>query len=307
MSKLASISSNPTIREYAQGAAQDMTSAIADFLAPTVEVATSTGQYKSYDEKHRFSIPDTRRALGGEATKIGFNASDLTYNCAHHALDFPVDYLEEQESAELENVFTEAADMAAEVGALSHEKNVIDTALVALGAASSLSVGSTDDLIDQLDQNILTVIKTAGYGGLMGVGVLFGANAYRLFKNHASVKSRFVAGGKSKFAVPNLDDISEMLISKAQARVSLLAYDTEPEGKAADLDFLMGDDVIVFAKKESPTRRDPSFMKTFRLRGQWMKPGSYELPDGRGQAAKFDWSADVKVTNSAAGIRRSIS
>jgi hypothetical protein len=47
-------------------------------------------------------------------------------------------------------------------------------------------------------------------------------------------------------------------------------------------------------------------MKTFRLRGQYMVPGSYMRDDGRVEVAKFDWSEDVKVCNATACIRLNI-
>jgi hypothetical protein len=89
MSRLASISSNPILREFAQGAAQDAIMPVADFLAPTVPVATSVGRYKKYTEKNRFRIPQTLRTLGGRATELRFEAQDQTYNCKPHALDYP--------------------------------------------------------------------------------------------------------------------------------------------------------------------------------------------------------------------------
>jgi hypothetical protein len=306
MSKLASISSSPTLREYSQGAAQSMTSAVADFIAGTVPVATSTGYYKKYTAKHRFRIPDTRRALGGTATRVGFSASDETFNCAPHALDFPVDNLEKLESADLENIFQEGADMIAEVASLAHEKTVIDKAIEAVGAGTALSIGANDDIIKQLDQDILAVIKAAKFGGLMGVGVLVGAGAWAIIKNHASVRNRFVAGGKQQFANLNINQLGELLIAQSKCAVSLLCYDTAPEGLPEDIEFILDGDVLVFARRDQPTRRDPSFMKTFRLRGQFMVPGSYQTEDGRGEVAKFDWSEDVQVTNAAAAIRRTV-
>jgi len=65
--------------------------------------------------------------------------------------------------------------------------------------------------------------------------------------------------------------------------------------------------VLVFARLANPTRRDPSFMKTFRLNGQFMVPGSYMREDNRVEVAKFDWSEDIQVTNSAAAVRLNIS
>ena len=56
----------------------------------------------------------------------------------------------------------------------------------------------------------------------------------------------------------------------------------------------------MFVANDSPTRRDPSFMKTFRLAGEWMKSGTYQSDDGRSEVAKMDWSQDVQVVNGAA-------
>jgi hypothetical protein len=47
-------------------------------------------------------------------------------------------------------------------------------------------------------------------------------------------------------------------------------------------------------------------MKTFRLMNKFMVPGSYMRDDGRVEVAKFDWSEDVKVTNSAACVRLNV-
>jgi hypothetical protein len=306
MSKLASVSSSPILREYSQGAAQSAMSSVADFLAPTVPVGTSTGRFKKYTAKSRFRIPDTRRGLGGAATQIGFSAEDKTFNCQPHALDFPVDNLEQIESDGLMNIMQEGADICSQIGALAHEKTVIDAALGVLDSPVALAIANSDDVIDQIDKDILTVIKAAKMGALMNIGILFGAGAWRVVKNHPSVRARYVSGGKAQFSNPSLTDFGSLLISKADARVSLMCYDDAPEGKDEDIEFALDGDIIVFARTAQPTRFDPSFMKTFRLRNQWMVPGTYQWPDGRGESAKFDWSEDVQVTNEAAAVRRSV-
>lgn len=306
MSKLASVSSDPILVQYSQGAAQSATSSVADFLAPTVPVPTSVGRFKRYTAKSRFRIPDTRRAVGGRATQIGFSAEDENYNCAPHALDFPVDNLETIESDGLLNLLQEGADICAQVGALAHEKAVIDLALSTLGAGTALSIGGGDDIIAQIDTNVLSVIKAAKMGAFMNVGVVFGAGAWRVTKNHASVRSRLISGGKRDLANVTLQDFGSLLISNCDSRVSLMCYDDAPEGKDEDIKFVLDGDIIVFARTAQPTRFDPSFMKTFRLRNQWMKPGTYVREDGRAEVAKFDWSEDVQATNAAAGIRRTV-
>ena len=311
MSRLSDISASPTLREFAQGAAQSSIMPVADFLAPTVEVATSVGRYKQYTEKNRFHVPDTLRTLGGRAAELRFDATDATFNCEPHALDYPVDNLEQLESEGLENMLREGAVAVAEVSALSHEKAVIDAALAAVGAGTGKTWNDAADPITDLDDASLAVMKAAKYGSLMGVGVLFGAKAWKIFKNQEKVRGRFIVGnGQSKsdlgLAVPTEQSASQMFIGTPEVRTSYMIYDAAPEGKAESISFLLDASILVFARKDAPSRRDPSFMKTFRLMNSFMVPGSYMRDDGRVEVAKFDWSEDVKVTNSAACVRLNI-
>ncbi len=313
MSRLSDISASPTLREYAQGAAQDAIMPVADFLAPTVEVATSVGRFKKYDSRNRFRIPNTLRSLGGRATELKFDVSDATYNCEPHALDYPVDNLEQLEASGLEDMLREGITAVSEVAALSHEATVISKALEATGAGSDLTWNSAADPVSDIDGVILDVIKAARYGSLMGVGVLFGASAWRLFKNQAQVRGRFVVGngtgrnsGNLGLAVPTEQSASQMFLGSPEVKTSYMIYDTASAGLDADIQFLLDSSILVFARKAAPTRRDPSFMKTFRLMNRFMVPGSYVRDDGRVEVAKFDWSEDVQITNSAACVRLNI-
>ena len=314
MSRLSEISASPVLQEFAQGAAQDAIMPVADFLAPTVEVATSVGRYKKYTEKNRFRIPSTLRTLGGRASELRFEATDATYNCEPHALDYPVDNLEQLEADGLENMLREGMTGVAEVAALSHESSVISAALVAVGAGTSKTWNAAADPVADVDDAILSVIKAAKYGSLMGVGVMFGASAWKIFKNQDKVRGRFVVGngsgkdsGKLGLAVPTEQSATQMFIGTPEVKTSYMIYDTAPEGKAESISFLLDSTILVFARKAAPTRRDPSFMKTFRLMNKFMVPGSYMRDDGRVEVAKFDWSEDVQVTNSTACVRLNIS
>ena len=313
MSRLSDISSSPTLREYAQGAAQDAIMPVADFLSPTVEVATSVGRFKRYTEKHRFHIPDTLRTLGGRAAELRFEASDATFNCEPHALDYPVDNLEQLEAEGLEDMLREGVTAVAEMASLSHEASVINAALDAVGAGVGKTWNDAADPVADVDDAILAVIKAAKYGSLMGVGALFGANAWKIFKNQEKVRGRFVVGngsgtgsGKLGLAVPTEESAGQMFIGTPDVKTSYMIYDTAPEGKAEDIKFLLDSTVLIFARKAAPSRRDPSFMKTFRLMNKFMVPGSYMRDDGRVEVAKFDWSEDVQVSNADACIRLNI-
>jgi hypothetical protein len=241
---------------------------------------------------------------------LRFEVSDETYNCEPHALDYPVDNLERLESEDLENALREGAVAVAEVAALSHEKSVIDAAMTAAGAGTGKVWGASADPVADIDAAILDVIKAAKYGSLMGVGVLFGASAWVAFKNNAAVRGRFVVGNGAKgasLAVPTEPVAGHLFVGTPEVRASYMVYDDAAPGVAENVRFLLDSTVLVFARRANPTRRDPSFMKTFRLMGKYMVPSSYVRDDGRVEVAKFDWSEDVRVTNAAAVKRLNVS
>lgn len=305
-SRLASISAQPVIREFAQGIAQDSVQPVADFIAPTVPVSAMIGKYKKYTQKNRFRIPDTLRPLGGRAAELRFDVADATYDCKPHALDYPVDNLEQYESEQaLGDMFREGAVAIAEVASLAHEKSVIDAALASAGSGTGKVWGDDGDPVTDIDAAILDVIKACAYGSAMGIGVLFGASAWTIFKNQAKVRGRYIVApsgpkGGLGLAVPSEESAGKLFTGTPNVRTSYMVYDTAPEGKAAAMSFILDAGVLIFARKQQPSRLDPSFMKTFRLANKYMVPGAYMRDDGRVEVAKFDWSEDVQVTNSTA-------
>jgi hypothetical protein len=124
------------------------------------------------------------------------------------------------------------------------------------------------------------------------------------------VRGRFVIGNGGKggnLAVPTEDNAGQLFVGTPQVRTSYMVFDNAAPGVAEDVKFLLDTTVLVFARRPNPTRRDPSFMKSFRLMGKYMVPSSYMRDDGRVEVAKFDWSEDVRVTNSAAVKRLNVS
>lgn len=302
---LAQLSGRPKVKEYAQGRARDAIGLFAAFLAPTVEVARMAGKYSKYDEKTRFKIPETLRALGGTATTLQFAKTDQNYDCEPHALDVPLDNIEIDE-AEGEDLLMEAADESAALGGMAHEARVLDTALAAVSATGSRGnwTSSSVDPVDELNEAIQAVYLASGGYPSIEVGIGMDPSALRLFFANVKVKGYFPG---AKDIAPTIENIQRLLIGKTNVQTSWLAVDTAAEGITPSMSFKLSSKVLIFARSTSPTRRDPSFMKTFRPRGRWMVPGVYQKEDGRGQVVKMDWAEDVVVANSTAARRYDIS
>lgn len=294
---LATLSGRPKIREYAQGRAREAIGPLADFLAPPVNVSLHTGKYSVYDEKTRFKIPETLRGIGGKATVLEFRKTDQNFDCAPHALDVPVDNIEVEEE-DGENLLMESADEAAAIGAMAHAKKVVDLALdrSAVAGVGNWTNASVDP-IDELNRQIAAVYLAAGGYPSIEVGIVLPPLSLLTIMGNPKAKAYFPA---KQTIAPTTEALQSVLVGKTRVELAWLATDTAPEGKDVTMDWVMGAKCLVFARNANPTRRDPSFMKTFRVRGRWMVPGTYEREDGRGTVTKMDWSEDVVVANSAA-------
>lgn len=301
MSRLTSLGTNPVLRNYARDASQAAIRKVAQFIAPTVEVPTLTGKYKIWSAKHRYKRPNTRRSPDGRATRIGFTAQDGTYTLDPRALDFPITNVETLNDEGLLNQAKYGATLLSDAAGLDHEAETIETALATVGAGTDHNFTANGfDPIALLDETILSVMKLAKNGA--GVRVLFGPTAYLRTKNNAEVKGRFNGVAKA-LKVPSLAEISGMLMSTPDVDMAMMVQDTANEGAAEDINFLLDDQILVFACSPNPNTMDASFMKTFRLMGQWMVPGAYKSEDERDDVLKFDWTEQIAVTNATAAVR----
>ena len=287
--RLIQLSSNPTLLDYCAGAAARFIRPVAQFLAPNVPVPVPTGFFKLWTEKVRFSLPDTAREVGGHATKIDIEASNSRYNCSPQSLDFPID---RATGGDLETLAKDGLDLVLDVANQVHELSVITKALSALVTSESLSWGPAADPIVDIDTRILKLIKQSKCGQ---IGVLFGASAWDWFKNHPKV----VAKAKHDLSWENSPGLFH-----AQAKY-LTAYsvrDLNADGLQEHIAFMLDGSVIIFARSDTPTRRDPSFMKTFRLSDNIFR-GLYDNAERRITSVACDWTEDVQISNTVGAIR----
>ena len=235
MGRLANLGSSPLIREYAQGIARSTITPVGGFLAPTVNVSAAIGRFKRYNEKALFRLPDTVRPAQGKAVRVSWTATDANYNCTPNAVDVAFDEQEIAESQESgENAMKEAADMAASIGTLAHERDVIAKALASLGAGTNVDL-TTADPIDAIDEQLDAIALTSAGGSITNLRVLVGPTAWRLIKNHPKVRSRFVAAGSR--AIPNIgtSELSGLLTGNPEIMVARAAVDSTPERSLSDL------------------------------------------------------------------------
>jgi hypothetical protein len=292
-----------TLQEYAAGAVQKGTRRVGNFLAPTVLVPTRVGIFKRWTDKSRFCIPATLRTSGAGATPIVVDADDVPYDCSANALDTvvdaaaldgkPLDLLTILDVRSIPGqtraLAQDGADLLGDIYGLAHLHEAVTIAKEAAGAGTDVNYNAATDPVEIIDAEVEAVQRA---GKCEQVGVLFGAAAWRRFKNHPLVRGR---------GLPLKWELNPALFTADAEYMGCFALvDTAPEGIAPVIEHLLSDEVLIFGRHPVPHRRDPSFMKTLRHEAYTEKLRLLPTKDGRHLQVLLDWNAEIQVTNAQA-------
>lgn len=305
MGKRSDYGMNPTLTNYATGVAQDKTSALAEFMAPTVPVGATVGKHKKFDDRNDFQVLDTERALGGPANRIEFGAEDADYNCRPHALEAPIDDAE-RDAAGDDQLGLEQSKAATLVtsAVLSHEVRVHSKILAGVSAASGLGKWSQPD-VDPVDEIDSLIEAIANETGRMPNALMFGLGAWRKFRGHPKVIAR-QPGATLQGLTP--EAAGGMLLNPSiELRIGVLAGNAAKFGATRNVSNIAGLNVLVFYRSATPSLYDPSLAKTFRgNRGGIQSVRVYRADSNRSDMLAVDWSEDVQVVSAICGKRLAI-
>ena len=307
MGNLSTATYKETLKQYAYGVAQDVKSALADFIAPRVPVGVGTGMFKKFDDKNAFQRYDTARAVGGPATRIEFASTDGNFNCEANALEVPIDDQEREKAGDAQSALEEAKTRTLVINAsLAREKRVFDLVKANVAAAASKGVWSSDataNPIDEIDEQIEAI---ATLTGLMPNRMVIGLGAWRVLKNHPNVIAR-LNGSPDKSV--SLDAFAGMLLNpQIEIRVGIMSIDANKTGKAASKSNVVGSEIFLFHGSDNPTQYDPGFAKTFSVGANSVEAVRlYREERNRSDILAVDWSEDVQVVSAICAKRITVS
>jgi len=298
---------NQTLTNYARGIAQDLRSALADFIAPPVPTAVGVGQYKAYDDKNAFQVLDTARAIGGPGKRLEFAATDPVFNCSPQALEIAIDDAERAKAGEGDPLGLERAkiDTLMSATTASHEAKVFAAIEAAKSAEGGVGGWSSAD-VDPVAEVNAQIIALATAMGMMPNRIAFGIGAWKVFCDHPKVIAR--QPGAAIIGLSTQQAAAMLLNPGIEIRVGVLSRDTAKFGAAKSAVNIVGLNVYVFYASPNPTRYDASFAKTFLTSGGGVDSvRSYRDDNCRSDIFAIDWSEDIKVTGSACARRLTIS
>jgi hypothetical protein len=281
-----------------------LASALAEFAAPTVRVASAVGQYKAFDAKNAFQAYDTSRAVGGRAKRIDFAASDPTYNCLPQALEIAIDDAERDAAGEAQAALEEGKVRTLLSAAVVSHENKAATLMATLSAVASRGQWSDTsvDPVAEIDEQIEAITTLCG---ALPNAIVFGLGAWRVFRNHPKV----VAKQPGAIVVGVTEDQAAALFinPSIQVRVGVLSKDTTKFGATASKQQIIGAEVYIFLRSPNPTVYDPSWIKTFTAgEGSVTAVRNYRDESARSDVLAIDWSEDIKICSSIAARRLTI-
>ena len=290
---------NETLTIFAQGFMAQRADSLIDCIAPYVSTGTASGDYKLFDKNDPFQIyDDTVIPEDGESQTVHFNASTDKYDCEPHGLKIPIRDWERKQAGEKGFALMRNGKLNTLLSTQLVNREYKGWAKIraAVTAASgkgawSGTAGADKDPVDELDALIEKINNDTGS---MPEYMAWGLSAWRVFKNHPKVLSR-LSGIKASATV---DDVRGMLLNpNMDIRIGSMPVNTAKLGKAAVKKGILGADVFIFHKSESPTTEDMSAVKTFTIDA----PGVAEVHTLRDDLnhREFDevlWSEDLRIT-----------
>lgn len=305
MSIRSQASLNPTLTNYAYGIAQDLRSALANFLAPEVEVPAGIGQFKSFNDKNAFQVYDTGRAIGGKPNRIQFAASDGTFNCKPQALEATVDDEERRVAGDADPIRLDQSKIRTLITSttLAREVRVFAKAAT-ISAVNGAGVWTDKDIdpIKELDEQILAIATETG---IMPNRLALGLGAWAVLRANPKVIARQPGAALVGLSLPQL---SSMLMNPAiECRVGMLSKDTVKFGQTKSASNVMGASAFLFIGGDNATQYDPSFMKTFVPRYGGVDQVRTYRDEPNLDVHLVEWGEDIQVTGSACAKRFAIS
>jgi hypothetical protein len=268
-------------------------------------VSASSGQYKSFNDANAFTVYQTERALGGDAKRIAFSATDAWFNCKPQALEVTIDQAERDASGNspLATQVLEEGKIKALLNSktISHDKKVLDFIVSSLtpvsdrGNWTNVDIDPIDQLDEQLDEMSLAV------GSLEDFRMALSVTSWRVLRNHPKVKARCTGvqvGGIS------LKQLQEILIFPVEVRLGVLASTGVKAPATGTKTRLIGANVILTYAMAEPTVYDPSGFKTFTIANGYVDGvRTWTDQSGRFDVHAVDWSEDLKQTSTEASRR----
>lgn len=278
---------------YAQGIVGDWAQKnnIANFLAPEVQVVTEKFFYKNYGSGNAFKAIDTRRSMGGGASRIDYTVTDSIGVLVENSLECTIDDIERRQNPESESTLEMIKTRDLTLTILNNYLKKIFVFMKAnVSVTGTFGVWSGASTIDPVAEIDAIVKATTDATGVVPNRIYFDLTSWLHFRNNKQTLDRIRF---TRLGTTTQDLATSLFAVPMDIRVGGGALYTDTGGSA--------NNVFVFYGQDSPGVQDPSFLKVFvRNANRFTAMRQYREDKIRSDVYYLDWQELPAVTG--AGI-----
>lgn len=298
----------PTLNRFAKGLFQEASDPMAEFLAPTVPTGASIFNVIDYADRSAFQTPSAKRAIGGDSTAVVTDGERVQITLQPYALH---DMIDEEELNRAANAEGQSLLRQARIQNLVSQagNSRLSETLTTLRAGVSATAevwGSSDDPVDDIDGQMVTISDTIG---MAPNRIVFSMAAWRIFKNASAVKSRITAGNtKTKTAAVQVADVGSLFVNpNVEVRIATSVFDAKLNASESKANALTDTNPEVWIYYQAPNSNtfDPGAFKTFRVSANPFGGVEVKQKDF-GEKHIVKWTEAAYVNNASAAARLTV-
>ena len=253
-------------------------SLIGEQLFPSLEVASRTGFYFTFD-KSKFRIEDSRRTGLSRANRVGFGMTKTAFGpLAEQSLEEALEYEVRDTYPTPMDARADSTDDVTEHLALGLEKEIADKLTATATVTNNTTLAGTDQFSDFANSDPFAVIQ-AGIDVVQNKGLVtpnvcaMGYQVWSKLKNHPDLLGRLSVNTVRTLTPQLFAEIfgfEKVLIGKAQ-------YNSAVEGQADSLSYVWGKDIVICFVPPTPKIKSLATGYTLRVKGaryvdRWDEP-----------------------------------
>lgn len=275
MPTTAAYTTDYTLTNYAVSYYASTMEDAARFIAPSVPTGGLKPTYKLYDRGEAFVVDDTRTGLYMRSKRVNIHAKDETVMLERHSLEIPIS---DRELIDADKAFTaqyrrNKTNFLLKRFNNAHQKLVFDeiNALVQPTTGNddySTGIGQWSTAANEPLKHLKSLIRHFGLAnGVYPTSLLLSPGSWDILAANASVQDKL-----EFYKCKELDEESLCLMLGMSKRpftvmAPLMPYNATGDGSESDNVDLMGNNVYLFYKEETPSLEDISAVKTLNIAG----------------------------------------
>ncbi|MFA5387201.1 MAG: hypothetical protein WC322_02285 [Candidatus Paceibacterota bacterium] len=240
---------------------------IADKVVPIIPVPKKSDLYYVYQQKDRFTLPETIRGPKGEANEVDWNTSTEEYTCISHALKDLITDEDMDEADQPLNLYNDTTEFLTDLLLLKREQEIASTLTTAgnYGASYRTTLTGTDQWSDASSDPIAAIDDAKNALFYPANTLILGKEVYDKLRRHPQLLDHVKGGATSRDAAQIGLEQMKAIFEVENVLVGNAKYNTANMAKTASYSYVWGKYAILAYVNPAPKAKTVTWRKMLSL------------------------------------------